>query len=449
MLIFSIAIFTGCGIVFFQLYWLAEAFDTTHVNFYKTASNSLQKTIDHYRLKQTSSILHFKPGDTTLSIGLPADEKVINKEAGTAYGNRGGTSGVYHQFEPELTSSNIDAVKIMMARMIAQVTSKPIDLQVLEKNYHEELLKDKIDIPFRLSMIPANSKLSRFEVVAYAGLSKKSEIIRASFELTTFSLIRYNIIQMLISAGLILLTSGCLFYMWHVIRQQATVDNLKNDLINNLTHEFRTPITILKSTHEAIEKYGDSSGFANILRYIKANQSVLNMLESNVDRILDITRYESRSEQVVLTVFSLRKLVGDIITSFELGTDITIEYAYKRNVETVYSDGFIIATIVSNLVDNAMKYGGGKVKVGVSAGPFNNRWILEVSDNGSGIPQECINLIFDKFYRIPTGNVHDVKGYGIGLSYVKILSGLLNGHLTVVSTVGEGSIFKIEFPLNE
>jgi two-component system phosphate regulon sensor histidine kinase PhoR len=446
--VFLIACITGCGIVFFQLYWLSASFGAAHENFQRTATALLQHTIDDYQLKQTSEILHFKPGDTTLSVGLPSVDKTAGNKSQPSK-EKGALRAGYQQFEQKLTRSNINTVKIMMARMIAQVTSKPVVLSALEKNYRQELLENKIGIPFTLSFIPPDRKLEKFEVVGYSGLSGKSKLIRANFRLTTLTLIGFNLLPLIVSAGLILLASGCLYYMWHVIRKQSLLDDLKNDLINNLTHEFRTPVAILKSTHEAIEKFSDPSEFVNVMRYISANQSVLNKLEANIDRILDVTGYENNTKYLILTNFTLKQLVRDILNAFELANGVKIKFTYEINQETIYSDQFVIATIISNLIDNALKYGGPEVNIGLGIYPGNDGWVLEVSDNGPGIPKKFTDLIFDKFYRIPTGNVHDIKGYGIGLSYVKTLTGLLHGRMTVQSKIGEGTTFRIEFPSNE
>ena len=446
--VFLVACITGFGIVFFQLYWLSASFDSARKNFQRTASGLLQQTIDEYQLKQTSEILHFKPGDTTLSVGLPSSGRATSIKS-QPVNEKGSARRDYQQFEQKLTRSNINTVKIMMARMIAQVTSKPVVLSVLETNYRRELLKNKIGISFTLSFIEPDSKREKFEVVGYSGLSGRSKVIRANFRLTTLTLIGFNLFPVIVSVGLILLASGCLYYMWHVIRRQSLLDDLKNDLINNLTHEFRTPVAILKSTHEAIVKFSDASEFGNVMRYISANQSVLNKLEANVDRILDITGYENNTKHIILTSFALKKLIQDILTAFELANDVKIRFTYEIKQETIYSDQFVIATIISNLIDNALKYGGPEVNIGLVVYPGTDGWVLAVSDDGPGIPKKFTDLIFDKFYRIPTGNVHDIKGYGIGLSYVKTLTGLLNGRMSVQSETGEGTTFKIEFPSNE
>ncbi|WP_179413761.1 sensor histidine kinase [Mucilaginibacter sp. E4BP6] len=446
--IFFVAVFTGCGIIFFQLFWLSQVFTASNRNFRKIASDALQKTINNYQMDQTSDIIHSKPGDS-LTVDLDStalrqpDTKILD------YRNLHPIIKNARHFEPKLTNSNVEMIKVMIARVVAQVTNKPVILSTLKVKYKEELLKNGLKQSFILSLVPPESKIAPDDVVGYSGLSKNSAVVKATFNLGSLTIIKRNGVSLFISIGLIFLTSGSLYYMWYVIRQQVLLDEIKNGLINNVTHEFRTPIAILQSTHEAIDNFTDPADFEKTLRYIRANRTVLKKLEININRILDIASYENKSRQVILEHIPLKILIQDVIAGFELGHGIIISFNYRMSNELIKTDQFAITTIVSNLVDNALKYSGEQPAITVNVNQINNGWNLEVIDNGSGIPRQYIDLIFDKFYRVPTGNVHDIKGYGIGLSYVKMLTELLKGHLSVKSILGEGTKFTIEFPIND
>jgi len=214
-----------------------------------------------------------------------------------------------------------------------------------------------------------------------------------------------------------------------------------------MTHELRTPVTILRSTHEAIDQFGYITNPERTLRYLQANRQVLDQMDKSIDRILQIARYEN-NPAVVAVRFHLPKLLTAIIESFSTNDQTTITLHYHLPAEEVYMDNNILETIISALVDNAVKYSEQPADIHVMVKPDTNanRMILEVKDNGIGIDAAHLPYIFDRFYRVPTGNIHNVKGYGIGLNYVQLLTHLLGGEVTVKSKPGAGTTFRLLFP---
>jgi two-component system phosphate regulon sensor histidine kinase PhoR len=259
-------------------------------------------------------------------------------------------------------------------------------------------------------------------------------------------LLAQNIVPAIISLVLIILSAGSLCYMWIIIRRQMQLDHIKNDFISNITHELRTPISILKSTHEALFRYGGIAEPEKAERYLKINTDILEKLDHNVDRILDITRYESGDKPAKPDWVDIDDLIAGVMERFSLDADRPIVFLSPSGLADVYTDRYIIDTIISNLVDNAIKYGGKHVKVTITARSAGSGWQLIVLDNGGGIDQRYLPFIFEKFYRVPSGNLHEVKGYGLGLSYVKQLVISLNGTISVRSKINSGTIFTIQFP---
>ncbi len=447
--IFIIAICTGAGIIIFQVYWMLHTFKITEDNFYTIASNALQKSINSYQIKQNNRYLNFKPGDSTVSVSMDAKQfpdslSPIKKTVPINNAVKNHLPFQPSQGKVHLTGANMEMVKTMMARMMAQLMAKPVDLNDLKPLFANELKKNKIDLPFFLSLKSINNtnKLYAHVVVGYPDFSKNSSLVYADFKLSRYYFIKHDLVSLSVSLFLIILTAGCLWYMWYVIRQQVRLDDIKNNFINNMTHELRTPVSILKSTHEALDKFGEVEDKEKTLRYLKINQSVLIKLENNIDRILDITRCERNKKLANLEPIQLESYIKEIIDRFYLN----ISFTYELDA-AVISDRYIIDTIVSNLIDNALKYKAitdPEIKLAISR--ITNGWELKIQDNGLGIDAQYLPFIFDKFYRVPTGNLHDVKGFGLGLSYVKELTGLLNGKIFVQSKPGVGTTFTIQFP---
>jgi len=353
--------------------------------------------------------------------------------------------------EVAVNPANLYRLKVMLAE--TQFTSataiNTIKLDTLKAIFKSELKRNNIDLPFNLLLLKNQQSLPTDKIAAYLNYSKSSPIIEAIFVNINQILLVQNIVPAIISLILILLSAGSLCYMWIIIRRQMQLDHIKNDFISNITHELRTPISILKSTHEALFRYGGIAEPEKAERYLTINIEILDKLDHNVDRILDITRYESGDKPARPEWVAINKLISVVIERFSQAGNHPIELLNPSNLQEVFTDSYVIDSIISNLIDNAIKYGGENVMVSITINPSEKGWQLIIRDNGKGIDQQYLPFIFDKFYRVPSGNLHEVKGYGLGLSYVKQLANSLNGVLHVSSKINSGTIFTIQFPKYE
>jgi signal transduction histidine kinase len=289
----------------------------------------------------------------------------------------------------------------------------------------------------------------RDKISAVVSFSKDKSIVVAEMPGSDQYLLSQNIIPAVISLLLILLSAGSLYYMGRVIRRQLQLDGIKNDFINNITHEMRTPIAILKSSHESLLNFSDLSDREKTVRHLKVNVTILDKLDKNVDRVLDITRYEHGIKSLHYQLVNVDEVVSGVIAQFAVRDGLSIKYQSGLNNRLVNTDHYMIDAILTNLVDNALKYSGEDVSILISTELMKGAWQLKIADNGIGISEANLPYIFDKFYRVNTGNIHDVKGYGLGLSYVSQLIDNLNGSILVKSKLGQGTEFTINLPINE
>jgi len=207
---------------------------------------------------------------------------------------------------------------------------------------------------------------------------------------------------------------------------------------------LRTPITILKTSNEALASFGAAEDTASLNRYLRINASVLDQLDTDIERILQFNRSQEEKQLPVYEAVALRKAVLNIAQRFEMNENLDIRVVIDAAFEVI-TDPYMMDTILVNLIDNAIKYSTGRAKIEISAKGLSQNWQLEVRDQGQGIPGADLPYIFDRFYRVSTGDLHEVKGYGIGLTYVRQLVASLDGHIKACSEPGKGTTFKLTF----
>lgn len=445
-LIFFTAALATAGILIFQVYWTYNTYKTSLDNLNYFLTNALQSSIDNYQIEESTLPAFLTAKNPYLPV-------IINTKPGDSWLRERDTShhlqekhGKFSVEAYNLDSRNAAIVKLMLARLVAQQDAKPINLNAIAANFKDKLKKSNIDVDFSLVLLKHQVQLPKQKIAAFINLSTDNEVIEANLIHPETYLFRENITADLVSILLILLTGGSLYYMGLIIRRQLKLDDLKNSFINNMTHELRTPITILKSTHEALYHFGESADYQKTERYLKINSDILDKLDSNVDRILDIAQFESGAKIVKPELVDLQSLIESAVARFNLNEPKPVSFQFELNERSVITDGEIIETILSNLLDNAIKYSGENPCVEVKISSFKKGWQLQVKDKGKGIPEKDLPFVFDKFYRVSSDNIQDVRGYGIGLSFVKQLVALLNGKIAVKSIEGKGTVFTIQFP---
>jgi two-component system, OmpR family, phosphate regulon sensor histidine kinase PhoR len=307
----------------------------------------------------------------------------------------------------------------------------------------EEFQKKILNSPYRINLSPDNVFITPKYLSVYFS-SEKNYILQTMWLMLTGSGI------------LILVIIFSFYYTVSTILKQKKLSDIKNDFINNMTHELKTPISTVSLASEmlgdsSIEKSKEKSD--HYVRIIKEENQRLGLLVENIlqTAVLDKGQFKLRLQEV-----DVHEIIDRAISNIRLQVEkregeIHIEKKAKENI--VNADRVHLTNIIYNLVDNALKYSEEKpiIKItteNLSAGQANNnRGIqISVSDNGIGIGKENQKKIFDTFYRVPTGNIHNVKGFGLGLSYVKAAVEKHGGNVNVTSELGKGSTFKIYLP---
>ncbi len=235
-----------------------------------------------------------------------------------------------------------------------------------------------------------------------------------------------------------------------VIVRQKRLDQIKNDFINNMTHEFKTPISTISLASQML-KDGSVAKTPKTLQHISGViQDESKRLSFQVEKVLQMAIFEKGKSGLKLKMLDVNDLIHHVTNNFR----IKVENQQGKIIERLEAKSSIITVdevhftnVIYNLLDNAVKYRKGAPVLYVKTWNKNNGIVISVKDNGMGISKDNLKRIFEKFYRVPTGNVHDVKGFGLGLAYVKKIVDDHDGQISVESEVDVGTKFDIFLPL--
>ncbi len=232
------------------------------------------------------------------------------------------------------------------------------------------------------------------------------------------------------------------WYLLHVIARQRTIEEMKDDFTNNMTHELKTPIAIAYAANDSLLQFPDPNDEARTKKYLTAALEQLSKLSGLVESILTMSMERRKHLAMAKENINLKEFLTKIIEQQKLKTEKTCEFVLECPEDAVVeADPTHFSNVIGNLIDNSIKYSGDSVKIAIKLDSTG----LSVSDNGIGIPEKSLPDIWSKFYRVPHGNRTDVRGYGIGLFYVKSIIEKHGWNISVVSRQGKGSIFTIKF----
>lgn len=255
---------------------------------------------------------------------------------------------------------------------------------------------------------------------------------------------------MVLSGGLLLILLGSFGYTLQLILRQKKISEMKTDFINNMTHEFKTPVATIMIASEALKDEELSGGRAQVERLATIIYDENIRLGNHIERVLHLAKVDKEDFKLENRPLELNTLIAAVADSMSLQLEkqkATIELDLQAKNDVVLADELHLSNVVFNLIDNALKYCDGEAKIKISTQNLGKQVVCTVQDNGLGMSKDQIDKIFDQFYRIPTGNVHNVKGFGLGLSYVNTIVRLVKGQIKVKSEKHKGSTFEISIPL--
>ncbi|WP_207429261.1 sensor histidine kinase KdpD [Pedobacter sp. SYSU D00535] len=307
-----------------------------------------------------------------------------------------------------------------------------------------------------LIFIKASNNAYTFEPYnTYKTVLFPNDMIRdAGMLMVTFpqknSVIMSNLGAMMISsASLLLVLLFCFGFTIHLILRQKKISEMKTDFINNMTHEFKTPVATIMIASEALKdpELTEDRSRINRLAGIIYDENV--RLGNHIERVLNIAKIDKGDLKLDFKPVEMNELIAAITDSMELQfqkkeavVDLQLDAAHA----CVKGDELHLSNVIFNLIDNALKYSNDHPKITITTQNSGKNLVIRVRDKGIGMSKDQLSKIFEQFYRIPTGNLHDVKGFGLGLSYVSNIVKRHHGNIRVKSEKDKGSEFEIIFP---
>lgn len=252
-----------------------------------------------------------------------------------------------------------------------------------------------------------------------------------------------------LSAICILIVVGCFFYTILTIRKQKKLAEMKNDFINNMTHEFKTPIFSISLASKTLGKSQKIQESDRLSKYTNLISDESKRLKTQVNKVLQIAITDSGDAQLDKQEVNLHQLIKRVADKFDLlfsEKNGSLDLKLDANNYIIHADETHISNILHNLIDNAVKYSKDQPDITITTSEIEDGICFSIADNGIGMDSKTKKHVFDKFYRAQTGDIHDVKGFGLGLSYVKNIVEAHKGRIKINSKVNKGSTFTIFLP---
>ena len=480
-----------------QWYWLANLEHWQRVEFNKSINLSLEKTLSEERRLRTDSIsksIYRWMMDTSLTRITSKTNPLykttiyyILDKAGTVKQN----SSFSLSWENRPISTQNDSVRKVVADYIvtrfresyrdyqaiffhtqtigdsASLLSETMrsDTMSIRRIFIKNLLQQNINSAFLLHFVKPSDSITAHTINEQANSFTslqtklyKSDVYKNGETMYTYAVFNKTspwlsgklFVPFLLSFLLVAGVSALLLYFYNIIRKQKELATIKNDFIDNMTHELKTPIAVISAAAEAMQQFGVLKDETKTQKYISNIRSHSAQLHTIVNKVLDISSFEKQEISLTKTTIHLKALLQDIIKEHLLiRTDDKIVVDIQSPSDEVFGDPFHFKNIFFNLIDNALKYNDkGNTHIIITMKDAGENILIAVQDNGKGIEPKYLENIFDKFFRVPQGNIHQVKGFGLGLFYAKKIITLHGGTIQVESVSGVTTTFTIVLPKN-
>ena len=250
------------------------------------------------------------------------------------------------------------------------------------------------------------------------------------------------------SIAIVLLLAGVLLYLVRTMFRQKTLEEMRRDFTHNITHELKTPISVAVAATDALRNFSADADVKRRSRYLEIVESQLTQLSTMVEHILSVS-VEGREYKYNPSVVYLQDVISQLTQGAGMngGKKPVFKIDCTDDIK-IMADEFHIKNLLATVIDNAVKYSSDPI-VDIRVADESGNVTIEIEDNGSGIAKEHLSHVFEKYYRVPTGDIHTVRGYGLGLYYAKQVVELHKGTISMNSRVGKGTTLTIKLPRNE
>ncbi|RXP60343.1 sensor histidine kinase [Lutibacter sp. HS1-25] len=466
-----------------QVYWNIKEYETNKQQLISKVQRSLDNAVETYFANLTKSGIITYPSlnpknsnDKTDTIVVRTNSRenfrkkmdstlqnLTNKDSSKSIiiNNEGRGSFAFFNSERNV-SKNIDS---LISKVIISISRDTLDLNKLDSYLIDEFERNNIEVTYGLkydysykvnhdSIVKKNKDLNLDKIpkkhltaISNSTFLPHRSHLELYFTNETATLLKNTLISILLSFLLSISIIASLVYLLKTIYKQKQLAEVKNDLINNITHEFKTPIATISTVLEAMKNFNVLDDKEKSTKYIDIANLQVEKLHQMVEKILETATLNNNNLELHKKPENVPELIQRVVEKYKLiANEKAIIFNNLSQNIIVNLDVFHFENALGNIIDNAIKYGGDIINIELIS--TKNKVEILIKDNGNGISKSQKEKVFEQFYRIPTGNTHNVKGFGIGLFYSKSIVEKHQGNIEIIYDKNNNTIFKIEL-LNE
>lgn len=349
-------------------------------------------------------------------------------------------------------TSKISPRQNRIIQFLADIDSLQDSIRVNEIStaYAKRLKEQNLEVPFNVSQVPPRE--TEEPVFNEVTLGFRNPITyRLDLGNTLPVILKRMTAPILFSLFLVGFTILSFTILYRSLIRQQRLADIKNEFISNITHELKTPIATVSVAIEALRNFSATMDTRKTKEYLDISANELQRLSMLVDKVLKLSMFEKREVDLRYEKLNMKDLVEEVNSSLRLQFErkhAQVNVTSEGDT-TLHGDRLHLVSVIFNILDNALKYSQSHPDIDINISGSNGHVALAVKDSGIGISPEYHNRIFEKFFRVPTGNVHNAKGYGLGLSYVSHVVNKHHGKIEVASEEGDGTTFTITLPRNQ
>ncbi len=457
-------VLTIMGIAGFQLYWLKKAYQREERTLEMRTNIMFRETV--FALQSSKLKLDKLVGDSGSATRLFIRQQPLEKKPRSKSDSEQKLVNMVDILTQKIKDSNHAIIvrgtdtmhfsnkalagrRNRLMQFLFDIDSVQDSLRVeeLEQAYARKLQEQNLSIPFSIHRIAAPAREDAAFNEVTLGFSNPTTY-RLDLGNTFPFLLKRISVSILFSVFLVGLTFLSFSLLYRNLLRQRRLAHIKNEFISNITHELKTPIATVSVAIEALRSFSASLDPQRTREYLDISANELQRLSLLVDKVLKLSMFEKKEIELRYERLDMKDLVKEVTESMRLQFEkkgAVIKVATEGDT-TLEADRLHLVSVMFNLLDNALKYSADKAQIAISVKCAGDKLQLAISDSGIGIPAEYHHRIFEKFFRVPTGNLHNAKGYGLGLSYVSHVIKKHHGSIKVESAEGNGSKFFITLP---
>jgi two-component system, OmpR family, phosphate regulon sensor histidine kinase PhoR len=347
-----------------------------------------------------------------------------------------------------------DIFSVLDTSVLEALVGKYVEYHQLNNDYYYAVIKTLNDsVVYRSAHYPADRRtsdpykacLSRIWQDAYYHLA-------IYFPKKNIQVVHTMWAWLGLTALFLIIIAGSVAFIVITYLKQKKLSEMKNDFINNITHEFKTPVSTIALASEILLKSEPLSDMERVRQYSKIIADENERMRLQIERVLEIAQQDYHEIIPNLAEVDVHHIITSVVTNQcieKSNKEINVHYRLEASPSVINADVIFITAIISNITENAIKYSANDPDLTIETRNSRNGIIISITDKGIGMSRDSLKHIFDKFYRAHTGNIHNAKGFGLGLYYVKMMVQAHGGNIHVTSEVNKGSRFDVYIPGNK